>query len=37
MCSTNRVLPQPVGPLRSTGTRAEYAASKSAISSPTGS
>ena len=37
MCSMKRVLPQPVGPLSSTGRPLRQAASKTAISSPTGS
>src|SRR5450830_231289 len=36
MCSTKRVLPQPVGPLSSTGRRQAAAASKAFTSSPTG-
>ena len=36
MYSTKRVLPQPVGPFRSTGRRASHAAVKMATSSPMG-
>ncbi len=36
MCSTKRVLPQPVGPLSITGSRPCHAAANTASSSPVG-